>query len=143
MAIERSIAMRIDAYLIAAMNRASDWSEARLADMMSAFVATVPQVTLDWDRAAGVNWARLTVGAEVVVLAHVRTPLVILRESLLSYVSEVVRESDIALLACTDLGHHKLRAERTILEAFVGRGRLSPAIDPDQFTALDLWWTST
>jgi hypothetical protein len=64
--------------LLEASDRASDWSEQRLAGLATAIVSREPGLAVDWDAEAGEDWASVQRGERMVGILHARVPFALL-----------------------------------------------------------------
>ncbi len=92
---------------------------------------------------AGKEWASL-VGADGTLMAHVPVhPLAIVRIGYETAWAAAAADAgiEVEVLVVDDFTSPVLRADHDVLERFAGRD-VRPAIDPDGFSADDLWFVS-
>ncbi|WP_431931218.1 hypothetical protein [Nonomuraea jabiensis] len=118
-----------------AASRAAAWGPGAALDT-AALLA--PGGAVDWDEGAGESWARALDGDEVAALVSVRLPLLFAPPGRLA---GAALPAEVVAVAVDDLDEAVLSCPEAALAAAFGPG-VAGRLDPDAFSANDLWYVT-
>jgi hypothetical protein len=128
----------IEKSLERAVLAAAGWSS-RAAREAAAALTSSSAATVDWDEGAGECWVRLIIGPRVVALFSVTLPFVLIQQNI-GELKELGR--DMIVVAIDDFDKIQLSCSReTLNEAFGSSDRFG-LLDPQGFSANDLWYAT-
>jgi len=94
---------------------------------------------LEWDRDAGEDWARISPGESSVVLVYMNGPLLLVTEDIADRLRDMA--SGLPLVEVPAFNAVVLTCDPHVLrDAFGDRTWRNRALDPDHFSAQDLWF---
>jgi hypothetical protein len=103
-------------------------------------IADVIEATVDWDSDAGEEWLSVLAQEERVVMVSSERPIVVAVRSLHEIIPSSAQEAYVVFVP--SFGDSVLRCDASVLGAlFAGEGR-AMALNPDAFSANDLWFAT-
>ncbi len=115
------------------------WSESEVRDLANAIAKANPGSNVDWDSGCGEEWASVLGHRRLMAIVWTGGPLVILK-------SGVARSNGdcrpIQWIEFRDWQKKDFSIDRARIDEFFGTQRWVAEINPDSFSAEDLWWTT-
>jgi hypothetical protein len=109
--------------------------------MLQRLAASSDGLNAEWDPEAGEKWGRILSPDTVVALVHVRFPLAVVRSSHSADLRKTLNNPTMVIVEVPDWKASILSARLETLQEFAGY-RVEQDIDPDSFSAADLWFIS-
>lgn len=130
--------MSIDESLQRAASTAATWSSTAAWQIASSLALSF-ETEVEWDEGAGEEWLRVLAGSRLVALVSIKLPFVFIKRS----VNELTGSSqNVVFVAVADFDDVELSCSSAVLaEVFGGTKRLG-VLDPDGFSANDLWYAT-
>ena len=129
--------MNISEILEQAAALATDWTAEAAVGVASSLKP--PQSVIDWDAGAGEAWARVISDYRVVALVSTKLPLVL--TTLGQDVRVAVREG-VAVIALQSFESSELSCPSIALADVFGSSARLDMLDPESFSANDLWYAT-
>lgn len=118
--------------------QAGDWSVERGLAALERVSEHRPG-KVDWDSGAGEDWAAFLVDDRLVTIAHLSVPIAVTSDP---GQVEVLRNAGVReVVVVPDFADAALRCEVAVLDQtlFAGSGGVDDSLDPEAFSARDLW----
>jgi hypothetical protein len=131
----------IDAKLRAVLASRGQRDNQAFSAMLQRLAASSDGLKAEWDPEAGEKWGRILSPDTVVALVHVRLPMAVLRSSHSADLRKALTNPSMVVVEVPDWKDLILSARLETLEEFAGY-RVERDIDPDKFSAADLWFIS-
>jgi hypothetical protein len=128
----------IDESLRRAASAAATWSSAAAREV-AATLARSPGAKVDWDEGAGEEWLRVFDGPSLVALISVALPFVFIQRD--DNGSERLN-GDLAVVAVDDFDEVQLSCSLEVLEGAFGASDRLGSLNPEGFSANDLWYST-
>ena len=116
------------------------WSASVAAETLEDLRHALGDGRIDWDRDAGEAWGRLMVAARPVVALSALVPLALVSGPVDSRVLSVLERSKVVVIASADWERRELKADPETVKRVFRRTEWSAAVDPQGFSASELWW---
>lgn len=119
------------------------WSKGAFHDLLGQLAGVLAGGRVDWDHEAGENWGRILVKDEIAALLWLRGKFAFVGLRHADVLSRLLREHSVQSEVVDDWDEPRFRIDRlSPLLQFSGRGQVSEAFDPGEFSANDLWWAT-
>lgn len=117
-----------------------EWSPSKTAEVLECLRDASGAEQIDWDRDAGETWGRLLVETQPIVALSAVVPIAIVRTPVDSRLFVILDRMGIATIASSDWDQHEFTADPEIVKRAFRRESWSAAVDPNTFSASELWW---
>jgi hypothetical protein len=111
------------------------------ADVLVNVAGGLSGARLDWDEGAGEEWARIADTHGIVALIHLHVPLALVAANHADELDLAKHLPTYSIATVANMDAPILSAHHDDLETLAGR-KVSSAIDPEEFSANDLWWVT-
>lgn len=118
----------------------SDWSASRAGEVLRRVSAFVIGGQIDWDEASGETWGRLLLGNDPAVAVSSLLPVAFVRTPVVAEVLSVLEIAGVRVILTSDWEQREFSADSEIVKQAFGVSEWSAAVDPDGFSASELWW---
>lgn len=135
------VPMDIAAQLLEAASRRTSWSIERASDLARTVAALVPGAEVDWDDDSGEEWARILVDRFVIALVRAQLPLVIVVRGEVGRLRAL--GSGVVVVIVDDMDTPRLSCRSDVISQVFPEREVSPTLEPEAFSALDLWFATT
>ena len=122
--------------LASAAATGADWSATAALEKAS-YLKGGSMAVIDWDGGAGENWVRVIEQDQVVALVSAIIPVALARSDIIGKLG-----ADIFAIVVDDFENAEMFCSSAILEHVFGLTRISAVLDPDRFSANELWFAT-
>lgn len=122
------------------MAMASGMATEEAQRLLTSLAARVEGSTIDWDREAGENWARLLVRREVVAFLCTKAALLIVSRVPDDLIAGAATP-EVVVVRVDEMESRELRSDRRTVQKLAGR-TVSEHFDHQQFSAEELVWAT-
>ena len=126
--------------LTRAIEASGHWSPARAGEVLECVSASLSEARLDWDLDAGETWGRLLVKRQSVIALSSLVPVALLRTPVDAGVLGILERSGVLAIPTPDWEQREFRADPEVVKQAFRISEWSRALDPDGFSASELWW---
>jgi len=123
-----------------AIEASSEWSPSSAAEVLDCLRESLSIARVDWDRGAGEAWGRLLHEDQPVVALNALVPIALVRVPVDSKVLDILNRKGVVAIMSSDWEQHELKADPEIVKQAFRRREWSPSVDPEAFSASELWW---